>query len=67
MPTTTDVVRKLGRHLGDGTVAENTEDLVNGLNSWKERTKDFVRANPVACLAGAFVLGFALAKVSRYA
>jgi ElaB/YqjD/DUF883 family membrane-anchored ribosome-binding protein len=39
----------------------------NDLAHWGHRTQRLVRRNPATAIFGAFVLGFALAKVARHA
>jgi hypothetical protein len=42
------------------------EDALRVMGGWQSRAAGVVRDNPAACLLGAFVLGFALAKVARH-
>ncbi|MCG5053999.1 MAG: hypothetical protein KA712_13630 [Myxococcales bacterium] len=46
---------------------DHIEDARLVAESWKQRAQEFVRKNPGAALAGAFAIGFILAKVARHA
>lgn len=43
------------------------KDALENARDWKETTQDFIKRSPVACLAAAFILGFAISKVARHA
>lgn len=43
------------------------KDTVENVRDWKEVAESFIKKSPGLCLAGAFVLGFALSKVARHA
>jgi len=52
--------------LTDG-LPEHVEDArVAAEQTWRAAIR-FAQSNPAVCLVGAFVVGFALAKVARYA
>jgi len=59
------------RQLGDGVAAaevalhERTQQLRETGDAWAENARTTVRGNPLACVAGAFVLGVVLARFTR--
>jgi len=47
-------------------VPEMARDAQARAKDWRDGTTRFLRENPGVALAGAFVIGFALAKVARH-
>jgi hypothetical protein len=50
-----------------GELTERAEDVRRKLAGWGDRTRGFIRTNPGLALAGAFVVGFVLARAARHA
>ena len=48
-------------------ISVRLKDALTSANDWKDGATNLIKKNPVACLAGAFLVGFALAKVARHA
>ncbi|MES2784909.1 MAG: hypothetical protein V4684_05555 [Pseudomonadota bacterium] len=55
-----ETVDRLERSLGTGS-----EKVVHWHNEYSEAAREQVRSNPLAVVAGAFVLGYMLAKITR--
>lgn len=60
-------VRQLGEGLAAAEVAlhAKTDQLRETGDAWAESARSTVRAKPLACVTGAFVLGVVLARLTR--
>ncbi len=52
--------------IGDNLSVRLKETLASA-QDWKEVAESTIKKNPALCLAGAFIVGFAIAKVARHA
>ena len=55
-------VSALGENL-----AVRFKDALTSANDWKKVSQSYIKESPILCLAGAFLVGFAIAKVARHA
>lgn len=63
--TITEKVREAEAFAAD--MPARMEEAREMARDWKTRAEAMVREKPVICLAGAFAIGFLLAKVARHA
>ncbi|HWJ93340.1 MAG TPA: hypothetical protein VNT33_01355 [Telluria sp.] len=47
------------------TIGQSSEKVMNWHQEYGDMAREQVRANPLAVVAGAFVIGFVLAKLTR--
>lgn len=60
-----DMTNKLAEQRGDLT--ERADEVRRTIEGFGDRTRSFIRSNPGVALAGAFAVGFLLAKAARHA